>query len=695
MSKLDLADITTLANATSAIQTMNSNNQKLEDAINDCISRDGTAPNMMEADLDLNSHRLLNVADPVYDSDGCNYGNLKSLIDGYAGEIVANATFANWTVEQFTATAGQTNFTLVSAPASLASMDVVVDGVTKLAGVDYNIDGNLLFFTSGLTVGQKVQVRYGNVLPIGATSADLVEFTQGGTGAVPRDVEDKLHEFVTPEDFGALGIGELHQVSEWLIGGVRDRGFADLAAIQAVYPHVTSLTDEIDYAALQAAINYCQSGLRVLTLRGRYWINKGLVIGAPMWIRGAGWSGTQSIIVAKAAMTAMVQIKSGTMADDMRGGGISGVQFSCSALAQHGILANTVSWWRFDQIRIYGPTVAGIKIDDTNGGISQRNNIDNYYFYANVAGSEPAHGLWLDGGGGNGGCVQTKVGSVYLNHKNGDGLRIGYCDNNIFDSVGDFTQSGGTGRAIRFMAQGASGARNNYVGHCFGKIYAEAGTYGNRLQRVISETTYITIESGAFLDYVASDYVSADVFQTHRYRMTDQLHLPLMSFMPIGSGASLITSKTYWAAGALSKSAVGSLACSFSPYDWNDGTVTGLRLRISNNTVESGKNARLTIRMSEKQAGETVSFVEKTQLFTVAMPNDDNLISEVDLDFITPMDVRKDCAIFLNIERTIGDAGDTAAGAMIIHAINVKHQSYGPNYFNNTDRFDVSPPYKS
>ena len=59
--------------------------------------------------------------------------------------------------------------------------------------------------------------------------------------------------FVTVDQYGAIGDGASHSVSDWLIGGSHDRGYGDLASIQADYPHVTSLGDSADWAAVQAA----------------------------------------------------------------------------------------------------------------------------------------------------------------------------------------------------------------------------------------------------------------------------------------------------------------------------------------------------------------------------------------------------------------------------------------------------------
>ena len=69
-----------------------------------------------------------------------------------------------------------------------------------------------------------------------------------------RTLQSKLDEFVSVKDFGAIADGTLHPVQEWTVTGSRIY-YKDLAAIQADYPHVTSLNDSIDWAAIQKAIN--------------------------------------------------------------------------------------------------------------------------------------------------------------------------------------------------------------------------------------------------------------------------------------------------------------------------------------------------------------------------------------------------------------------------------------------------------
>jgi hypothetical protein len=95
------------------------------------------------------------------------------------------------------------------------------------------------------------------------SGSTTIPFTQTGVGAVPTTVDAKLKTMPSVKDFGAIGDGGTHPLSE---------RYATLAAAQAVYPFVTSLAQTIDWAAIQAATNTISSG------RGTVYIPKGVYI---------------------------------------------------------------------------------------------------------------------------------------------------------------------------------------------------------------------------------------------------------------------------------------------------------------------------------------------------------------------------------------------------------------------------------
>jgi hypothetical protein len=65
MPKLVLDDIHNLQNEQSATGKINLNSQRIEMALEKTLSRDGSSPNAMESNLDMNSNRIINLVEPV------------------------------------------------------------------------------------------------------------------------------------------------------------------------------------------------------------------------------------------------------------------------------------------------------------------------------------------------------------------------------------------------------------------------------------------------------------------------------------------------------------------------------------------------------------------------------------------------------------------------------------------------------
>lgn len=134
-------------------------------------------------------------------------------------------------------------------------------------------------------------VRAELAAPIGS---DLIGFKPDATKPFTRTVTDKLRDIVSVKDFGAIGDGTYHPVSEWYTPGFSAyRGYANLAEVQAKYPHVTAATDSIDYVAIQAADNYVAPlGGSTSWVPGVYVTSKTLILKAN--VIGSGKSGAWS-----------------------------------------------------------------------------------------------------------------------------------------------------------------------------------------------------------------------------------------------------------------------------------------------------------------------------------------------------------------------------------------------------------------
>jgi hypothetical protein len=167
MPKLVLDDV---LNITTATATFNSNSAKVETAFENTLSRDGTTPNQMNADLDMNGNDVLNIGDLVVDGV-----RLTTLIDDAA---IATAAASSATASAAAAFVSETN-----AAASADSAEASANAAAAVTGIP-------------TTVGQddKVLKVNGEALGWETQTSDDVTFTPAGTGAIASTVQAKLRE---------------------------------------------------------------------------------------------------------------------------------------------------------------------------------------------------------------------------------------------------------------------------------------------------------------------------------------------------------------------------------------------------------------------------------------------------------------------------------------------------------------------
>lgn len=135
-------------------EALNAAFDAVSDALDNTLSRDGSTPNVMEADLDLNGHSLLNVSfDPDDPNSIATFNEVQAYIDTVASGLIVQD------VESITATASQTifNFSTLDFEVGANNLAVYVDGVRKFSPVHYTeTDSDTITFLSGLTLGQVV-----------------------------------------------------------------------------------------------------------------------------------------------------------------------------------------------------------------------------------------------------------------------------------------------------------------------------------------------------------------------------------------------------------------------------------------------------------------------------------------------------------------------------------------------------------
>ena len=120
MVKLTLTDLTSLtSNETTAITQINANGALIEAAIENTVSRDGTSPNTMTANLDMNSKKLLNVAAGTVAADGVNLSQLTAA----TGQVPGLSMTMETTQTDADQGAGKVWFNAAVASATILYMD--------------------------------------------------------------------------------------------------------------------------------------------------------------------------------------------------------------------------------------------------------------------------------------------------------------------------------------------------------------------------------------------------------------------------------------------------------------------------------------------------------------------------------------------------------------------------------------------
>ena len=86
MAKVNILRLDSVTNNdTTATSSINTNFQAIQEAMENTLSRDGTTPNFMDSDLDMNSYRIINAGDPENDTDVITKGWFDQYVEDAAG----------------------------------------------------------------------------------------------------------------------------------------------------------------------------------------------------------------------------------------------------------------------------------------------------------------------------------------------------------------------------------------------------------------------------------------------------------------------------------------------------------------------------------------------------------------------------------------------------------------------------------
>ena len=190
-------DITTIASGYYSRQALNNNFENLQAGFDNTLSLDGSTPNAMGADLDVNGNNILNAGQ--IDTDTL-------LIGGVAVSPSGNISFeTTYLTASYVGDGSTVAYSLTANPQTENNVNVYVDGVYQNKNT-FALSGTTVTFSEAPPLNAAIEIVYPtNTDTLNGSAASAITYNQGGTGAQDRTVEAKLQEFVSVKDFGAVG----------------------------------------------------------------------------------------------------------------------------------------------------------------------------------------------------------------------------------------------------------------------------------------------------------------------------------------------------------------------------------------------------------------------------------------------------------------------------------------------------------
>lgn len=254
MAKVTINPLANLDNPPSAVSRLNANFDALAAAIENTLSRDGTVPNAMQSNLDMNSNRILNLPVPVSPTEPARHGDIQQYVDqaeaaaveaeAQANRAEAEAVNAEESADEALASLNDLLSRYVGAYASAPTVDgsgaELVQGALYFNTVlnqlhVYAID-EVLHITDNVVAGSfNVQVRHWIPIPIetyaGLNDVDMtglvtgqIAMWNGGTW-LPEDLSAGNVSFVEGAVGGANVQAAIEDIAARTSLGVYDIAF--------------------------------------------------------------------------------------------------------------------------------------------------------------------------------------------------------------------------------------------------------------------------------------------------------------------------------------------------------------------------------------------------------------------------------------------------------------------------------------
>lgn len=314
----------------------NANNDLIEAAFENTLSRDGTTPNQMEANIDMNGHLILNQGNPIAISGMTWEGPWLTLQSYSVGDIVEN---------------GGTAYICVTAHTSGVFADDLAAAKWQLfasASLPSQVGNAGKFLqTDGATVAWEVP------------DSSEVSYTAAGAGAVATTVQTVLRESINVKRFGATG------------DGVTDDSAAINTAISAIAEGGTLFFPRGTYVCLSPLVN----SNKALVLKGES--STGAIL------QFTGCNGLVLTHDGNNLKTIEVRELSITTTNN---GLYTGVSFTAVSAS-----AYKVPRFRMEKVNLSGSSVAGASTEEWLVGLSVTEGDSTYLADVSIKGKETAY----------------------------------------------------------------------------------------------------------------------------------------------------------------------------------------------------------------------------------------------------------------------------------------------------------------
>jgi hypothetical protein len=388
------------------------------------------------------------------------------------------------TKHEETATAGQTEF-VPPAAYLVGFADVYVNGVMLSAAEFTATDGLTITLaqpaqagdivaiiayqaspTTGIAPGSIVDI-YGPAVDKAASQrlvTDSVSFIQSGDDAVTRTARDKMREWVSVADFGAVGDG---------------------------------VTDDI--AAINAAIASFPASGGLLRLLQRHAISSTIVIAKPVRVEGlvegsafqpVQPAGTELVWIGGVFNGAMMRVGlSGVGTNTLWGGGVSNLRFNGGGQCAYGLQVSDASHGEYRNLYIWNVTGAGLRLTSDGTKINMPSGWNRFYglfcdMRAALTASANASGVLIDANNGDGsaGVTLNYFEDLKVNHSGGHGVAwLKGGDGMVFMKPQFFRADSETGYSCYFGSTDAADICNHIMFYypiaTGGMYFAKAGLH--------------------------------------------------------------------------------------------------------------------------------------------------------------------------------------------------------------------------